>query len=70
VVPQRVAGGGSPALDTLQVRAARAASGRLSLSIGGHETAARLLRALPERRMLLPLPTGKGPPEVRLEAEP
>jgi hypothetical protein len=56
VVPQRIAGGAKPALDRLQVRAEGA--GRLSLSVCGHEVAGRSLTALPERRLLLPLPAG------------
>lgn len=56
VVPQRIAGGGAPALDRVQLRAEGA--GRLSLRVGGHEVAGRSLTALPERRLLLPLPRG------------
>jgi hypothetical protein len=56
VVPQRIAGGAAPALDRLQVRAEGA--GRLSLSVRGHEVAGRSVTALPERRLLLPLPVG------------
>jgi NADPH-dependent 2,4-dienoyl-CoA reductase/sulfur reductase-like enzyme len=54
VVPQRIAGAGQPALDRLQVRAE--GHGRLSLSVRGHEVAGRSMTALPERRLLLPLP--------------
>jgi hypothetical protein len=62
VVPQRIAGGSEPALDRLQMRAE--GSGRLSLSVNGHEVAGRSMMALPERRLLLPLPSGDA--EVRL----
>jgi thioredoxin reductase len=64
VLPQRIAGGDAPALDRLQLRAA--GSGRLSLRVNGHEIAGRSVSALPERRLLLPLPTG-GAPAVMLE---
>jgi hypothetical protein len=62
VVPQRIVGGDAPALDRLQVRAE--GHGRLSLSVRGHEVAGRSITALPERRLLLPLPVGDA--EVRL----
>ena len=70
VLPQRLAGGTAPALDTLQLRASSAAAGRLSLTVDGHETAGRPLRALPERRLVLPLPAATGAPKVSLDTTP
>ncbi|MBM1221428.1 NAD(P)/FAD-dependent oxidoreductase [Ponticoccus sp. SC2-23] len=67
VLPQRIAGGAAPALDVLQLRACSAARGRLSLHAGGQETAGRALLALPERRLLLPLPSPGSDPSVSLE---
>lgn len=67
VVPQRIAGGTDPALDRLQLRATAATRGRLSLRVNGQETAGRSLSALPERRLLLPLPAPTGAPSVSLE---
>lgn len=69
-VPQRIAGGDAPALDRLQLRAARAGQGRLSLRADGHEIAGRTLAALPERRLLLPLPSASCEAEVALEPLP
>lgn len=70
VVPQRIAGGTAPALDVLQLRALTEGRGRLSLRLGGQETAGRTLSALPERRLLLPLPGPGADPSVTLEPRP
>ena len=56
LVPQRIAPGTDPALDRLQIRVAVPSRGRLSLQVDGSEVAGRDLRALPERRIVLPLP--------------
>jgi hypothetical protein len=56
LVPQRIAPGTDPALDRLQIRVAVPSRGRLSLKVNGSEVAGRDLRALPERRIVLPLP--------------
>ena len=71
VVPQRIAGGAAPALPVLQLRAAGALRGRLTLGAGGREIAGRSLAALPERRLILPLPpaTLAEGAEVRLGPE-
>jgi hypothetical protein len=66
-VPQRRAGGASPAFDGLQLRAGQATHGRLSLRANGHEVAGRRLDARPERRLLLPLPPEGVAPSVTLE---
>lgn len=68
VVPQRIAGGPEPALSRLQV-GALSARGRLGLTAGGREVATRRLRALPERRLLLPLPAPDAPIAVALEPD-
>jgi hypothetical protein len=54
----------------LQLRAAGAVRGRLALRAAGGEIAGRSLAALPERRLILPLPpaTPAGA-EVRLGPE-
>jgi NADPH-dependent 2,4-dienoyl-CoA reductase/sulfur reductase-like enzyme len=70
VVPQRIAGGSDPALDRLQLRAAAPGRARLSLRADGHEIAGRTLAALPERRLLLPLPAASGAAGVALEPAP
>jgi NADPH-dependent 2,4-dienoyl-CoA reductase/sulfur reductase-like enzyme len=69
-LPQRIAGGPDPAIDQLQLRVAEAAAGRLSLRADGQELAGRTLRALPERRLLLPLPPAAHAAEVALETGP
>ncbi len=69
-VPQRLSGGARPAFDRLQLRAAQAATGRLSLRTDDGEIAGRTLSVLPERRLLLPLPPAHGAPSVVLEAAP
>jgi thioredoxin reductase len=66
-VPQRIAGGDRPAYDRLQVRAAKAVRGRLALNADGHEIAGRSLSALPERRLVLPLPPATAAASVALE---
>lgn len=65
-VPQRIAGG-EAVLDRLQLRVDRPVHGRLSLRVNGHEIAGRTLRALPERRLWLPLPPPGKPAEVVFE---
>lgn len=70
VLPQRIAGGTDPAFDRLQLRAATPGRGRLSLRADGHEIAGRTLAALPERRLLLPLPAASGAAAVALEPAP
>jgi NADPH-dependent 2,4-dienoyl-CoA reductase/sulfur reductase-like enzyme len=70
VVPQRVTGGAGPALPVLQLRAAGAVRGRLALRAAGGEIAGRSLAALPERRLILPLPPATlAGAEVRLGPE-
>lgn len=69
-VPQRIAGGGTPAHNRFQLRAAEAVRGRLSVTADGHEIAGRSARMLPERRLLLPLPPANGAPGVALVADP
>ncbi|MEM9248250.1 MAG: FAD-dependent oxidoreductase [Pseudomonadota bacterium] len=66
-IPQRITGGAEPALDRLQMRVQRAVWGRLSLRVNGHEMAGRSISALPERRLLLPLPDARGHPEVAVD---
>ena len=55
-MPQRLSGGPDAALPRLQLRVTRPVRGRLILRAGGREIAAHSLSALPERRILLPLP--------------
>jgi NADPH-dependent 2,4-dienoyl-CoA reductase/sulfur reductase-like enzyme len=59
VMPQRLArsDGAHAALPKLQLRARRAARGRLALSADGHEISGGAADLLPERRLELPLPT-------------
>jgi NADPH-dependent 2,4-dienoyl-CoA reductase/sulfur reductase-like enzyme len=71
VVPQRVAGDGrGAALSRLQLRARRAARGRLGLRTAGQEVAGRDLVLRPERRILLPLPDARAPAAVLFREEP
>ncbi len=71
VVPQRLAGDGrQAALPQLQLRARRAARGRLSLRLAGQEIAGRNLCLRPERRILLPLPGDRMVGTVTFEEEP
>jgi thioredoxin reductase len=66
-VPQRLSGQGTPALSQLQIRADHGARGRLALKVNGHEVAGRTIRALPERRLLLPLPAPAARIDVTFE---
>ncbi|SFB73174.1 NAD(P)/FAD-dependent oxidoreductase [Tropicimonas isoalkanivorans] len=56
VMPQRLSGDARRAFDKLQLRVNRPARGRLSLLVDGREVSGRAISALPERRILLPLP--------------
>ena len=69
-MPQRVAGGSHAALPALQLRVARPARGRLSLTVDGQEVAGRAIDALPERRIKLPLPPATGAVQVTLTEDP
>jgi len=53
VVPQRIVEG--PASARFQLRVSRAASGTLRLVVDGREVWSRRIRALPERRIIVPL---------------
>lgn len=56
VVPQRlVAGSANSALDHLQLRAARAFRGEVTLALDGQPLWSEMRSALPERRILIPL---------------
>ena len=59
VMPQRLAADHDKdaALAMLQLRAGRAARGRLALSVGGEEIFSRAVNLLPERRLSVPLPS-------------
>lgn len=65
-VPQRVVGGGGAALERLQIRVGEPVRGRLQLRLDGHPGPGRSVTALPERRILLPLPAPRGRIELAL----
>jgi thioredoxin reductase len=66
-VPQRLSGQGTPALGRFQIRADHAAHGRLAVRVDGHEATGRTITALPERRLLLPLPAPAARIDVTFE---
>lgn len=66
-VPQRISDASGRGFGQIQLRVPHAVSGRLSLRVDGHEIAGRPLSALPERRLLLPLPAPQGRLEVALD---
>jgi len=68
-VPQRTAPGEGAALAGLQLRVNRPFRGRALVTAGG-ATLAHAITALPERRIILPLPSGPGPVTLRLEDAP
>jgi thioredoxin reductase len=70
LVPQRLSGGHDPALGVLQMRVSQPSRGHLSLRIDGQEIAGRSISVLPERRVLLPLPSRGKDPSVTLEPLP
>lgn len=67
-VPQRISAEVEQGFGRLQLRVAAPAAGRLSLRVNGHEIAGRPLSALPERRLLLPLPPARGTLSVAFES--
>ncbi len=67
VVPQRISNAPTRGFGRLQLRVACPAAGRLTLRVNGHEIAGRALHALPERRLLLPLPPARGALSVAFE---
>lgn len=74
-LPQRIGGAGDAALDRVQLRLARPASGRLVLRRDGARVSEYLVASRPERRLSIPLPaggtdTGAGDWTLTLEESP
>ena len=70
VMPQRIAGGATPALGRLHLRLSAPAQGLLEIAASGKTLARRQINSLPERRVTLPLPPPGLAAEVRITPRP